>query len=136
MGGLCATLNLLLLGVEPPELAPTGFGMALLKMVGALVLVCVLAYVALRLARRHLMATRPGSLLRVVERCPLSARQSVWIVEAAGRYFLLGGSEGNVTRLAELDPQQVAALAAAPAPRFRDVLARRGSGEAKPREDS
>jgi flagellar biosynthetic protein FliO len=107
MGGIAQTC--LLLQSQPESPSGLGFGMALLKMVAALVLVCVLAYVGLRLARRHLPGAQPGGgLLRVVERCPLSARQSLWIVEVGERYLLIGASDGGLTRLAELDPEEVA----------------------------
>jgi len=123
MGGLYTALSLAV-GAEP-ELSPTGFGTALLKMVAALVLVCVLAYLALRLARRHLIASRgKGSLLRVVERCPLSARQSLWVVEVGERFFLIGATEGSIAKLAELDHEQVARALeqGGPRKRFRDLL--------------
>jgi len=94
---------------EEAVVAPTGFGVALLKMVLALVLVCVLAFLLLRFLRRRLTPSTPGPLLRVVESCPLTSRQSVWIVEAAGRYFLVGATEGALQRLAELDPAEVEA---------------------------
>jgi flagellar biosynthetic protein FliO len=118
----------------PPELTPTGFGAALLKMVAALVLVCVLAYVALRLARRHLVAGRAQrSTMRVVERCPLSARQNLWIVEVGGRYFLIGATEGAIAKLAELDEEQLRAIKteAAPPRSFWETL-RKGGASAPP----
>ena len=104
-----------------------GFGLALLKMVAALVLVCVLAYLVLRLVRRHLPAARGGGLLRVIERCPLSARHSLWIVAVGERYFLLGASDGGISRLVELEREAVergsGAIAGKRAPRrFRDLL--------------
>jgi flagellar biogenesis protein FliO len=104
------SLGLLLGGQEAAELPPSGFGVALLKMVAALVVVCLLAYAALRLARRHLIGLRPrgqGGLLRVVDRCALSARQSLWVVEVAGRYFLIGVADGAIAKLAELDADQL-----------------------------
>jgi flagellar biosynthetic protein FliO len=138
MGGLWSPIHLSGVGLllsEPPELTPTGFGAALLKMVAALVLVCVLAYVALRLARRHLVARQTQrSTMRVVERCPLSARQSLWIVEVGGRYFLIGATEGAIAKLAELDEEQVNAIRAdaPPAPRsFWETLRGGPSGKEK-----
>ena len=46
---------------------PVGYGWALLKMVVALIVVCLLAYLALRLARRRLPGAAGGAV-RVVER--------------------------------------------------------------------
>jgi len=125
------SLGLLLGGQEAAELPPTGFGVALLKMVAALVVVCLLAYAALRLARRHLTGLRPrgqGGLLRVVDRCPLSARQSLWVVEVAGRYFLLGVADGAIAKLAELDADQLSLPAEEGGQRsFWELLRRGGS---------
>jgi flagellar biogenesis protein FliO len=113
------------------ELAPPSYGWALLKLLAALIVVCALAWVVLTWVRRRWVG-RAGSekMLRLLDRLPLSARHSVWLVEAAGRYFLVGTAEaGGVTRLAELEPEAVARLAAerdrtsASAPRsFLEVL--------------
>lgn len=91
--------------VEAPS---PGFGWALLQMVVALVVVCVLAAVLLRWARRFLVGPRPHpGLVRVLDRAPLSPRQSVWVVEACGRYFVVGASDSGLSRLAELDRAEV-----------------------------
>lgn len=110
-----------------------GYGWALLKMVGALLLVCLLAYLALRLARRHLAGGAGfGGAVRVVERCPLSSRHSLWVVEVGGRCLLLGTSDApgsGVCKLAELDPGQLPPRPVEP-PRgrsFREIL-QRGRG--------
>jgi flagellar biogenesis protein FliO len=61
----------------------------------------------------------------VLARCPLEPRRSVYVIEAAGRSFLIGVGEGPMTVLAELDGEKLASALAAPAsPRFADVLAR------------
>jgi flagellar biogenesis protein FliO len=130
MGGALCALHL---DVTPPvDLPSTGFGWALLKMVGALILVCALIYLTLRLARRHFaVGGGQGRLLRVIERCPLSARQCVWLVEVDGRLFLLGSSDGpggSVTTLAELE-RGASQGQAAPGPRsFREVLRQSDAG--------
>lgn len=116
-------LLLLSAGAAGPELAPTGYGVALFKMLGALVLVCLLAYVALRLLRNQLTGRAgQGGLLRVVERCPLGARQSLWIVEVGERVFLIASTDGAVSKLAELDREVVRQAAAAPRKSFREIL--------------
>lgn len=103
-----AVIQLWVGGVEQAsELAPTGYGMALFKMLAALVVVCVLAYLLLRLAQRHLGGRAQGGLLRVVDRCPLTGRQSLWVVEVDGRFFLIGTTDGSITKLAELEGDQI-----------------------------
>ena len=110
-----------------------GYGWALLKMVGALLLVCLLAYLALRLARRHLVGGGGGGAVRVVERCPLSGRHSLWVVEVGGRCLLLGTSDapgGPVCKLAELDAGQLPPRRSDPPPRGRSFweILQRGRG--------
>jgi flagellar protein FliO/FliZ len=72
-------------------------GVALLS----LGVVCVLAYAVLRfLARRG--GGRADGPIRVVARCPLEPRRSLYLVEVAGRRLLLGVGEGPMTTLADL----------------------------------
>ena len=94
------------LAAAAPDVPELGYGWALMKMLAALVVVCALAYLALRYGLRRIAAPRPGGArhLRVVDRCPLSANRSLWIVRAGGRYLVLGESEGGISTLAELDP--------------------------------
>jgi flagellar biogenesis protein FliO len=127
VGGVLAAL--LTEGAEQPAgLAPPGYLTALLQMVGALLLVCVLAYVVLRGLRRVAGRRGPTGSVRVLERCPLSPRHSLWVVEIGERCLLLGSSDspgGPLTRLAELDR---AALGEAPTAvasgrgSFREIL--------------
>lgn len=108
------------------KLSSPGYGLALLKIVLSLVVVCALAYLLLRLLRRYLALTavRSGGCLRVVDRCPLSPRQNLWVVEAAGRFFLLASTDGSVTKLAELEPDSIPPPPAPP-PTFRELLNRK-----------
>ncbi len=136
MGG--ALLALLADEVSGPGLAPPGYGWALAKMLGALLLVCLLAYGLLRAARRWSLGRAPAGRVKVLERCPLSSRHSLWVVEVDGRSLLLASSDapgGPVTKLAELDTAPPTATTEAPgsqAPRsFRELLGLGG----KPRSE-
>jgi flagellar protein FliO/FliZ len=104
---------------------PAGYGWALLKVTLALALVCLLAYVALRLLRRlsGLGGGAGSGALRIIERCPLSPRQTLWLVEVAGRYFLLGATDQQVTRLAELEPGTIPPPPERPS--LRELLSRK-----------
>jgi flagellar protein FliO/FliZ len=107
-----------------PE-APSGYGWLLLRALLALAAVCLLAYVVLRyLGRRVYGAAAGGGLMRIVARLPLEPRRSLYLVEVAGRFLLVGlGENGAPTTLAEIDAAQVKeATPAAPAPSFLDVL--------------
>jgi flagellar biogenesis protein FliO len=64
--------------------------------------------------------------IRVLARCPLEPRRSLFIVEVAGRGFLIGAGDSAMTLLAEVDPAAVKAAAPPPGDgaRFAQVLAR------------
>ena len=97
--------SLTLLAPAAQPALPGGYGWALVKMMLALVVVCVAAYVALRYGLKKLQgrAGRGVGAMRVVERCALASGRNLWIVEAQGRRFLIGESEGGISNLAELD---------------------------------
>ena len=73
---------------------------------GALILVIILAVVVLRLVLPRLNSvTGVGeSMLRVVDRLPVSATHSLYIVEVAGRWLVVGISAAGVQLVSELDP--------------------------------
>src|SRR5580765_6413283 len=64
--------------------------------------VCLIAWGALRLLAGRGVGKASGAI-RVVARCPLEPRRSVYVVEAAGRSFLIGVGDGPMAVLAELD---------------------------------
>jgi flagellar biosynthetic protein FliO len=105
-----------------------GIGGSLAVSLVSLGLVCLLAYVSLRfLARRGV--GRSSGPIRVLARCPLEPRRAVYLIEAAGRCFLVGVGDGPMAVLAELEAAAVERAAAAPpAPQggaaFSEVLAR------------
>ncbi len=87
--------------------------------------VCLVAWGALRLLAGRGVGKTTGAV-RVVARCPLEPRRSVYVIEAAGRSFLIGVGDGPMSVLAELDGQKLPKTAAegSPGARFADVLAR------------
>lgn len=119
---------------EPGSLVAAGsYGWALLKVLLSLVLVCGAAYVLLRLARRFLPgASTRGGCIRVIDRCPLSARQQLWVVEVTGRYYLIGSTDSSLTRLAELDPEDIPPPREEPSLDFRQLLRRRADPDHRP----
>ncbi len=87
------------------------FGWQILKMIGALAIVCGLGYVGIRvLASRTEKARRgDGSLIRVHDVKRLEAKASIYLVEVAGQFVLVGVGEHEVRCLtpSELDPLRV-----------------------------
>jgi flagellar protein FliO/FliZ len=138
MGGI----ELMLLAqaaAKAPEALPTGYGSALLRMLAALVVVCVLAYVVLRFGLRRLAGPSPrASRMRVLERCPLGSGKALWIVRVGQRTFLVGAAEQGLNMLAELSASDLASAdqeqSETSRPRFADVFARAlGRKPASPR---
>jgi flagellar biosynthetic protein FliO len=87
--------------------------------------VCVIAWGTLRLLAGRGVGKASGAV-RVVARCPLEPRRSVFVIETAGRCFLVGVGDGPMSLLAELDADKLPR----PAPpvglpeRFAEVLGR------------
>lgn len=113
------------MGDTAAALPTLGWG-SLAMSFASLGVVCVLAYVALRwLAGRGV--GRAGGAVKVLARCPLEPRRSVYLIETAGRCFLVGVGDGPMALLAEVDAAKVAETATAGAPAkgtFAEVLAR------------
>jgi flagellar biosynthetic protein FliO len=74
---------------------------------GALLVLCLVALVGLRWLNRR-PAGRRGGLVKVLARCPLEPRRSLYVIETAGRCFLVGVGDGPMTVLAEVDRAQLA----------------------------
>jgi flagellar biogenesis protein FliO len=109
-----------------------GYGDLLVTSLVVLVVVCLGAFVAVRLFGR-LLATgrsRGAHLLDVVARVPLEPRRSLYVVAVAGKTLLVGTSEMGLSVLSELDPAEVKA-GAVPRTTFVDLVrqawARRGA---------
>lgn len=81
---------------------------ALLRMLLVLALVLALVYLTLNFGLRRLMrvGARAQALVQVHERIPLEPKKSLYLVEAAGEYLLLGAGEGQVSLLTRIDPEK------------------------------
>src|SRR4051795_11328480 len=112
------------MGDSAAQLPGVGWGSLMLSL-ASLGVVCLVAWGALRLLAGRGVGKASGAV-RVIARCPLEPRRSVYVIEAAGRSFLIGVGEGPMTVLAELDGEKLASARAAsvPAPGFAEVLAR------------
>lgn len=79
-----------------------GLGGSLALSFVSLALVCVVAYAMLRwLARRPL--GRSDDSIRVLGRCFLEPRRTVYLIAVGGRCFLVGVGDGPMSLLAEID---------------------------------
>ena len=91
--------------------AGASYGDLLVTSLIVLGVVCVAAFVAVRLFGRLLSTgrARGAHLMNVVSRVPLEPRRSLYVVEVAGKTLLVGTSEMGLSVLTELDAAAVAA---------------------------
>jgi flagellar biosynthetic protein FliO len=103
-----------------------GLGSSIALSFVSLALVCFAAYIVLRwLGRRGVGSS--GDCVRVLGRCLLEPRRSVYLIESGGRCFLVGVGEGPMSLLAEIDKAAIPAQSMhgeKPALPFGDVLNR------------
>jgi flagellar biosynthetic protein FliO len=76
-------------------------------------LVCVLAYAVLRFLSRRGFGHASGPI-RILARCALEPRRSLYLIEVAGRRLLVGTGDGSMTTLADLGPEAPGSAAASP----------------------
>jgi len=99
---------------EPPPLGESPVGeqraldnpyTALLRVVLVLAGVILLAYLVLQKGLGSLTnRMTKGRLLRVVDRIGLEPKKTIYVVEVAGRYYLIGTTDHGVSCLAALGP--------------------------------
>ncbi|MBX5482234.1 MAG: flagellar biosynthetic protein FliO [Myxococcaceae bacterium] len=106
------------------------------KMFLSLGIVIGLVYVTLNYGLRKLMGARGAmlgraALVKVVERVPLDPKRTLFVIEAAGEYLLVGGADQNLTLISKLPPDEVQKLlsqrqptASKPSPFLQKLLAR------------
>src|SRR4029078_577971 len=90
-------------------------------------LVCLVAWGTLRLLAGRGVGRASGAV-RVVARCRLEPRRSVFVIETAGRCFLVGVGDGPMALLAELDADKLPREPESAALRFGDLRARVRAG--------
>jgi flagellar biosynthetic protein FliO len=92
----------------------SGFNLiwVLLQTIVALAAVCGLAYLIFRvvLPRLQIVPNGSGGMIRVVERVGLDAKRSLFVIEVAGKWMLVGASENGVNLVSELDAAEAAAV--------------------------
>jgi flagellar protein FliO/FliZ len=103
------------LGPSPLPEDPESMLGSLLKMFLMLALVLGAVYLTLNHGLRRLMGVRAvplgaEPLVRVVERIPLDPKRSMFVVQAAGEYLLIGGGEQGLSLLGKLDSDEVERL--------------------------
>ena len=92
----------------------------LVTLLGVVILAVLVLY-----GGRRLGVGRPTGPLELVGRLPLDARRAVYLVRVGKLVYVVGASEGGLTRLGELDADAVPVTGSAtPASRFAEILAK------------
>ncbi len=98
---------------QPEPYTLPGIGALLLRFVISLAAVLVLAFLMIRFFQRKLFVLGSGSWIRVLDQVTVGPNRGLLLVEIAGKVYVLGVTEHNITRLLEItDPEDVAALLA------------------------
>jgi len=84
---------------NPPSLAA-----ALAQTLVTLAAVCALAWWVLRWAARRGVSRSPAGVVTVLDRVALDPRRTLFVVRVGGKVLLLGGGDGGLSVLTELDP--------------------------------
>lgn len=139
VGSLLDERNDLKLGGDGADMAePEGMGFLLFKMVVVLGIVVLAIYLTLNVGLRRMMGLKGplGSrgVVQVVERIPLDAKRSMYLLKAAGEYLLIGGGDNALSLICKLDAAEVLRLeqekaAVSPpvlSPFLQKLLSRRG----------
>ena len=84
-------------------------GYLLFKTLVVLALVVAIIYLTLNVGARRLFQLAPSSqaLVQVIERVPLDAKKSLFIVSAAGEYLLVGSTETGLNLISKLPTDEV-----------------------------
>jgi flagellar biogenesis protein FliO len=95
-----------------------------------------IAYGVLVMAKRAGIGRRHGNMT-LEAHLPLDARRAVYAVRVANTIFVLGGSEGGLTKLGEISANDWPEPSAAPPLPFAELLKKaRGGASLKPEKDA
>lgn len=91
-----------------------GFGRTLFQMFAVLAIVLLLAYVTLNFGLRRLVmgsaASQRNAPVRVIQRVPLDAKRTVFLLKAGSEYLVVGGGDAGLSLLCKLDPAEAERL--------------------------
>lgn len=78
-----------------------------LKLLLALPVVILLAYISLRLSNKYLYKQTPSKAIRILERIPIHNKQFLCIVKIFDTYMVMGISENNIQPIKTLNLEEV-----------------------------
>lgn len=78
-----------------------------LKIIAALPIVLLLAYISLRLSRSYMSNFNKGIFMNVVETIPVYHKSAISIVQIGTKYYVLGVSEQGMQVITELTEKEI-----------------------------
>jgi flagellar protein FliO/FliZ len=84
-------------------------GYLLFKTLLVLGIVVAIIYLTLNVGARRLLRLAPASdaLVQVVDRVPLEAKKTLYVLQASGEYLLVGSTESGLSLISKLEPEAV-----------------------------
>lgn len=78
-----------------------------LKIIAALPIVLLLAYISMKLSRSYMSNFKKGMFMKVIETIPVYNKSAVSIVQIGAKYFVLGVSEQGMQIITELTENEM-----------------------------
>ncbi len=101
--------------LEKRRKQPESYGAMLLKMLLAVMVITVLAYVVIRFGlKRFLPGAQSNQAMHVLIRQPLEPKRSLLLVKVASKHLLLASTESGIALLTEVGEQDVAEILGTP----------------------
>ncbi len=109
-------------GAGEAALAAPNYGASLLATLGALAVVCALAWFALRLLARRGFGQATGGKVTILDRISVGPRRGVLVLGVGARVILVAESDGGMQTLLELPREEWDAAPSVDAPSFSAAL--------------
>lgn len=93
--------------VEPQVAQPPSMFWLFIKLVVSLAVIVGLTYLTVKVLRRKLTYSLAGEFIKVLDQHAFAMNKGVYITEVAGRVYVLGVTDHNITILSEVSDTQV-----------------------------
>lgn len=98
---------------EPVLVTPPSMGSTLLRLVLSLLIIIVLIFLLVKFFQRQMPFTRSGRWMRILDQVVIGQNRALILAEIAGKIYVLGITDHNITKLLEIDdPSKVALFSA------------------------
>lgn len=95
---------------DPSMVAVPSMGATLLRLVLSILIVIVFAFLAIKFFQRQMPFTRSGRWMRILDQVVIGQNRALLLAEIAGKIYVLGITDHNITKLLEIDDASKVAL--------------------------